>query len=73
MTGSPIFSINFKNRKNPANPNYHIVNQSIVEFPYHVFVGRGPFDVRDYFHDFFVLQVGNFNRFFSLDARPIYD
>ena len=28
MTGSPIFSINFKNRKNPANPNYHIVSTS---------------------------------------------
>ena len=24
MTGSPIFSINLKNRKNPSNLNYHI-------------------------------------------------
>ena len=24
MTGSPIFSVNFTNRKNPAKPNYHM-------------------------------------------------
>ena len=24
MTGSPAFSVNFTNRKNPAKPNYHM-------------------------------------------------
>ena len=29
MTGSPIlFSVNFKNRKTPAKPNYHIMSRS---------------------------------------------
>ena len=24
MTGSPVFSVNFTNRTNPAKPNYHM-------------------------------------------------
>ena len=24
LTGSPVFSVNFTNRKNPAKPNYHM-------------------------------------------------
>ena len=24
MTGSPVFSVNFTNPKNPAKPNYHM-------------------------------------------------
>ena len=24
MTGSPIFSVNFADRNNPAKPNYHM-------------------------------------------------
>ena len=65
----------FTNRKNPGKPNYHtlyyveILNQPVVGFPYHVFVGRKSFDVRDYFYDLFV--GGKFYQFCPLDA-PFY-
>ena len=66
---------NFINRKNPAKPNYHIIyieilNQPIVWFLYHVFVGHKSFDVRDSFHDLFV--GGKLYQFYPLDA-PFYD
>ena len=75
-TNHAITYANSTNGKNPTKPNYHknyyveILNQPIVGFLYHVFVGRKSFYVHDYFHDLFV--GGTFYQFYPLDA-PFYD
>ena len=55
MTGSPIFSVNFTNRKNPTKPDYHIMSDpEPAVCGISIICWARAFDVRDYFHDPFV-------------------